>query len=112
LLLDTGSGAGKARARKLLAKVRGIGNNFELLPVLQAIDDLENQEQVDALTVREVDVLVRIAHGSSNSGIADDLNISYSTVATHLRNIFRKIDAANRTEAANYARHADLLDEH
>ena len=111
-LLATGSGDERARARKLLANARRIGRDFDLSPVLGSIDSLEEHVTTKVLTPRERDVLVRIAQGSSNSGIADELNVSYSTVATHLRNIFRKIEVANRTEAADYARRAGLLDEY
>ena len=62
------------------------------------------------LTRRELDVLRLIARGSSNRRIADSLHISHSTVATHVRNIFRKTGVANRTEAADFARGASLLD--
>ena len=112
LLLAAGSRDERTRAGKLLASARRAGRNFDLSPVLRSIEELEIGPQADDLTAREIDVLVRIAHGSSNSGIADELNVSYSTVATHLRNIFRKIEVANRTEAADYARRAGLLDEH
>ena len=111
LLLAGGSGAALERARKLLANARRTGSDFGLSPVLDSIERLDARLEKEGLTAREKDVLVRIAGGSSNAGIADDLNVSYSTVATHLRNIFRKIDVANRTEAADYARRAGLLDE-
>ena len=63
-----------------------------------------------SLTGREIDVLKHIATGLSNNNIADTLHISHSTVTTHVRNIFRKISVANRTEAADFARRSRLLD--
>ena len=59
---------------------------------------------------REVDVLRNIAVGLSNRRIADKLSISTSTVATHIRHIFRKIGVKNRTSAADLARRSGLLD--
>lgn len=59
-----------------------------------------------ALTVlsgREIEVLRCIAEGSTNREIADYLCISLSTVATHVRNIFEKIQVSNRAEAVSYA---------
>ena len=44
-----------------------------------------------------------LAAGKSNREIADALVISLNTVARHISNIFDKIGAQNRTEAANYA---------
>jgi DNA-binding NarL/FixJ family response regulator len=61
------------------------------------------------LSQREVEVLCLLAAGRSNREIADTLCISLNTVATHVRNILAKTDAANRTEAAAYALRNGLL---
>ena len=55
------------------------------------------------LTEREREILRLIASGASNKDIALQLFISPNTVKVHLRNIFAKIGAASRTEAAVYA---------
>ena len=55
------------------------------------------------LSEREVEVLRLLAAGKSNQQIADDLFISLNTVSHHLRNIFVKTGAVNRTEAASFA---------
>jgi DNA-binding NarL/FixJ family response regulator len=55
------------------------------------------------LSPREIEVLRLVASGNSNREIAAALVISLNTVARHLSNIFDKIGAANRTEAAAYA---------
>jgi predicted ATPase/DNA-binding CsgD family transcriptional regulator len=57
----------------------------------------------DGLSRREIDVLRLIAGGKSNQEIAASLTISLNTVARHVSNIFDKVGAANRTEAAAYA---------
>ena len=57
----------------------------------------------DGLTQREVEVLRAVAAGKSNPEVAEELFISLNTVARHLTNIFGKIGATNRVEAANYA---------
>jgi DNA-binding NarL/FixJ family response regulator len=56
------------------------------------------------LTAREIEVLRLLALGKSNVEIAKELVISRSTVQNHVSNIFTKINAANRTEAAIFAR--------
>jgi pimeloyl-ACP methyl ester carboxylesterase/DNA-binding CsgD family transcriptional regulator len=56
------------------------------------------------LTDREVEVLRLLAAGKSNQQIADDLVISLNTVRRHVSNIFDKTGAANRAQAAVYAR--------
>ena len=53
----------------------------------------------EALTGREVDVLKLLARGRSNKEIAADLFISETTVKTHMRSIFSKLDVMSRTEA-------------
>jgi DNA-binding CsgD family transcriptional regulator/tetratricopeptide (TPR) repeat protein len=63
----------------------------------------------ETLTDRELEVLVRIAAGASNKQIANELDLSLSTVATHIRNILRKTGTANRTEAVSHARRSNLI---
>ncbi|KAB2953941.1 response regulator transcription factor [Heliorestis acidaminivorans] len=57
----------------------------------------------DDLTDREQDVLNLIAQGASNATIAGTLYISEKTVKNHITNIFRKLQVADRTQAALYA---------
>ena len=52
------------------------------------------------LSLREREILTRIAAGSTNSDIAQSLDISLFTVKNHLKRIFRKIGVSNRTQAA------------
>lgn len=49
-----------------------------------------------ALTGREYEVLRLVAKGYSNKAVARELDISLSTVKTHLRNVFRKMDVEDR----------------
>lgn len=51
------------------------------------------------LTERETDVLLLISQGLRNEEIANKLFISVSTIKTHTRNIFVKLDVRNRIEA-------------
>jgi DNA-binding NarL/FixJ family response regulator len=52
------------------------------------------------LTSRENQVLTLLAKGFLDKEIADQLGLTCSTVTFHLRNIYRKLPAGNRTEAA------------
>jgi DNA-binding NarL/FixJ family response regulator len=52
------------------------------------------------LSPRELEVLVVIAEGASNSEIADRLVIADTTVQSHVQHILRKLAVRNRTEAA------------
>lgn len=61
-----------------------------------------NQE-TDALSTRELEVLENLSQGCSNREIASGLNISENTVRFHLRSILTKLHVRNRTAAATYA---------
>lgn len=52
------------------------------------------------LTRRQCDVLELITEGKSNKLIADALNMSESTVKAHVKQIIRRLNVANRTQAA------------
>ena len=58
---------------------------------------------IGSLTSREVEVLRLVALGKTNRELADALFISEKTVARHLTNIFSKLDATSRTQAAAWA---------
>lgn len=62
------------------------------------------------LSRRERQILNCLAAGESNKGIANSLSITESTVKVHLKNILRKINAANRTQAAIWAVNNGLAD--
>ncbi len=51
------------------------------------------------LTGRELDILQLMATSATNRSIAEKLIISEETVRTHVKNILRKLDQANRTQA-------------
>jgi DNA-binding NarL/FixJ family response regulator len=60
------------------------------------------------LSEREREVLVLLAQGCSNREIADRLVITEGTVKSHVSNILSKLQAENRTQAANIARRYGL----
>jgi DNA-binding NarL/FixJ family response regulator len=62
------------------------------------------------LTRREFEILQLVASGSSNAHVARRLCVTEQTVKFHLRNIYRKLDVANRTEASHYAHVRGLVD--
>jgi DNA-binding CsgD family transcriptional regulator/GAF domain-containing protein len=53
------------------------------------------------LTAREVDVLRLMADGMTNANIARALFVSQGTVKFHVKNILRKMQAANRADASS-----------
>ncbi len=75
--------------------------------VFQALDFAEaesaEQPRPAGLTERELSILETLARGLSNEAIAKELWITRETVKFHVRNIYRKLNVSNRTEAARYA---------
>lgn len=61
------------------------------------------EDKIDFLTKRELEVLIQVANGMSNKEIALNLDISERTVKNHISNIFKKIDVSDRTQAAVFA---------
>jgi two-component system nitrate/nitrite response regulator NarL len=62
------------------------------------------------LSHRECQVLICLAHGQSNKGIARVCGISEATVKVHLKAILRKTNMRNRTQAAIWAIEHGLRD--
>jgi RNA polymerase sigma factor (sigma-70 family) len=64
---------------------------------------------IEALSEREREVLVLLAQGASNREIAEQLVITEGTVKNHVSNILGKLQAENRTQAADIARKKGLV---
>ena len=64
---------------------------------------------IEPLSERELEVLVMLAQGIPNKLIADRLHLAEGTVKNHVSNILGKLQAQNRTEAADIARRRGLL---
>lgn len=58
---------------------------------------------LSALTRREYEILTQLVGGASNKEIAKVLGLTEITIKSHLRNVFRKIGATNRTQAVALA---------
>lgn len=61
------------------------------------------------LSPREIEVLIGVAEGLDDLGIAEKLGITANTASTHRRNIRLKLGAHNDRDLANYARQWGLV---
>ena len=64
---------------------------------------------IEPLTEREREVLVHVSGMLNTAEVAEEMYISVNTVKTHLRNIYRKLAAAHRSEAVRRARQLELI---
>ena len=62
-----------------------------------------------SLTSREMQVLRGIAKGHTTKRLAKDLGLAAPSIETHLRNVFKKLSAANRGEAVSAALKMGLI---
>lgn len=93
------------------------GNEYiqpSLIPALNArlVKRDTDKEKIESLTKRELEVLILVANGMFNKEIALHLNISERTVKNHLSSIFKKIDVADRTQAAVFVIRNGLIQLH
>lgn len=109
------------RTMELLEGLRGVmrgeaaitpslaGRMLEEFRKLSRQAPLAPEEEALELSHRELEVLTRVAQGSTDKEIADALCISLHTVKSHMRNILAKLHVSSRHEAARFARHKGLV---
>jgi DNA-binding NarL/FixJ family response regulator len=79
-----------------------------MLPEVAA--DLAEHATDDALSSREIEVLSMIAGGNANKEIAAQLSITEETVKGHIKNIFNKLGANDRTHAVTIGLKRGIID--
>lgn len=73
------------------------------------LEGLRQPSRAGGLSEKESAVLDELAKGYSNRQIAQALWLSEQTVKFHLRNVYRKLGVANRTEALRLAHDRHLV---
>jgi DNA-binding NarL/FixJ family response regulator len=87
-LIDGGSPISPSIARRLLMRFRDTPG-----------EACHSATDAVRLTNREVEVLQMVSRGLTNNEIADMLSMSFHTVASHIKHIYRKLAVTSRSEA-------------
>ena len=107
-----------ASQHTLVAAIRLVMDGELYIPplIMAAMDDEGGSASAAAvrpgsvdLTQRQIDVLRLLSEGHSNKAIAIRLDLSEKTVKVHVGAIFRALQVANRTQAANAGRANGLI---
>ena len=77
--------------------------------LLNHYDVARNQDLVEALSERELEVLQLVAEGHSNRETAEKLVVTEGTIKKHLNNVYGKLGVKNRTQAINLARELQII---
>lgn len=96
--------------RSLVAAVRfmAAGEVYAPISLMSEPDKLQTTLGEVQLTQRELEVLKGLCRGLANKEIALELDVQEVTVKLHIKSLYRKIGARNRTHAAMIAKEAGL----
>jgi len=97
-----------APREELLTCIRRVHSGETVIPPT-LVTKLTASLTAEPVTDRELEVLAQLARGGSNKEISAILNISESTVKSHLRSIFTKLNVLSRTEAIATASRQGLV---
>jgi DNA-binding NarL/FixJ family response regulator len=94
---------------ELADAIRTVHAGKRRIPV-EIANQLADHATDDPLSERELEVLRKVALGSSNKIIAAELNVTESTIKSHLKNILSKLGANDRTHAVTIATRRGFID--
>jgi len=97
-----------APREELLASIRKVHSGETAIPP-SLVSKLAAGISSEPLTGRELEVLTLLARGKSNKEIGANLYISETTVKSHLRSVFTKLNVLSRTEAITAASRRGLV---
>jgi DNA-binding NarL/FixJ family response regulator len=95
--------------QELLDTIRMVHGGGRCIPPEIAAELAEHITH-EALSDREVEVLKRVASGTSNKIIATQLQVSEATVKSHMKSILAKLHASDRTHAVTIAMKRGFID--
>ena len=94
---------------EILAAIRAVHAGTPCIPPPIAAAMAERLRQPE-LSVREIAILKLIARGFSNKRIADELDVSASTVKNHVASLMGKLGADDRAHAVTLALERNIID--
>ena len=98
----------EAVRRELVDAIRAVGRGRRYVSAQAGLRLAEHLPRTE-LTAREIGVLELIAAGMRNKEIAFQLSLSEATVNAHIKHIFEKLNATDRTHAVTTALRRGLI---
>jgi DNA-binding NarL/FixJ family response regulator len=95
--------------KELLDTIRTVHSGRKRIPP-EIAAELAEHVMDEALSSREIEVLRKVALGTSNKMIASQLGVSEATVKVHMKNILAKLGANDRTHAVTTAMKRGFLE--
>jgi len=89
-------------ARELVRAIRQVQAGNRVIPGPVAFQ-IAGHLAEEALTAREIQVLLLVAWGNANEQVAAQLSIATESVGMHMTNILEKLAAKDRTHAVTIA---------
>jgi two-component system nitrate/nitrite response regulator NarL len=90
-------------------KFMAMGEQYAPIDFMTAEEDHAQNPIAEKLTERELQVLKGLTQGKSNKEIARDLDLQEPTVKLHMKTLYRKLGASNRTQAALIAKESGIF---
>ena len=101
-----------ASSEQLLDALRQVLSGQVYVPdavILPQSQSTLNSGESARLTARQLQILPLLAEGMPNKRIATALGLTEGTIKQHLKDLFRRLNASNRTQAVREARQLGLL---
>lgn len=77
-----------------------IGTREHAQPAERLVSPMHASKSLSRLSGRELEVLSHLVKGLTNKEMAEQMYLSQETIKTHLRHVFEKLEATDRTQAA------------
>lgn len=94
--------AAEKKNYSILYGLTGLITGLSLMYLLMKGHSAKSHKLIQELTFQERKIFMLLQKERSNKEISDELNISLSTVKTHINNIFSKLNIKSRREASRF----------